>query len=331
MSYKIYNYTQDGRSYDIMQLVTSIKWGGDIKQAARHLEINLAFGPDQSLPQYSVPIGSLLILYNDAKEIIRGVVFEAQKNTSGYYSVQTYDHLNYLLKSQGTYIFRSMTATAIIAKLCGDFGIPIGSIPDTGVALNKLILRDMAIYDMCIIALTETTKRNGKKYMLRMIEGKLNAIERGQEVARWVISEGVNLTSATLNVNINEMKNKIIVLGDKDQIIATVSDSTLIGQFGILQEIKRESDIKIGDAQTIATNALKDLAKVSQESTIECLGNDDVTAGTAITVTESLTGLSGTYYVGTDEHTLENFQHTMRLKLNWTDEVDTKDAPEVDE
>lgn len=331
MSYSVTNALADGSAYDITQLVRSIKWGGDIRQTARKLEIPLAFGRDYYLPKYEAPLGSLLVLCSDYGELLRGVIFDRKKDTDGGYSLVAYDHLVYLLKNTGTYIFRGMTADAIIIKLCGDFGVPVGETVSTGVSLDKLILREKTFFDMCVIALTETTKRNGKKYMIRMKEGKLQVIEKAQQPLRWLITEGQNLISASYSENINEMKNRILIVGDKDQVLAQVDDAGLIQQYGILQDLKRESNIETGEAQTMAANMLKDLGKLSKEAAITCLGLDDVEAGIAIEIKESLTGLVGTFYVDTDDHTVENGQHTMSLKLNWTDEVATQEAPKETE
>ena len=165
------NNLQDGTVYDITQAISSIQWGGDIRQAARKLEVDFAVSRDTKIPKYNVPLGSMLLLSSNDVELLRGIAFDNQKSTNGTYKAVSFDHLIYLLRSQGTYIFRGVSADNIIRKLCGDFGVPVGNIQDTGVVLNKLVLRGMTIYDMCLTALTETTKLNGKKYMLRMREG----------------------------------------------------------------------------------------------------------------------------------------------------------------
>lgn len=324
--YTVTNVLADGTAYDITPLVSSIRWGGDIRQTARRLEVSLVLSRDANLPRYTAPPGSLLVLKNDSAELLRGVVFTNKRSTDGEQTLIAYDHLIYLLKSKGTYIFRNLTADAVIRKLCGYFAIPVGSIAATGVTLPKLILRNESIYDMCIVALTETTKRTGKKYVMKMIQGKLHVIEKAKQTVRWVIAEGSNLIGADYSESIEEMRNRVVVLGDKDQVLATVEDAGLIKLYGILQELKQEGNIKAAEAQTIAKNLLKELGRVGREAAITCLGLDDVEAGTAIEVKESLTGLTGTFYVDTDEHEVKNSQHTMTLKLNWTDEVATKEA-----
>lgn len=329
MSYVIQNIIHGGTVYDITQLAGAVKWGGDIRTAARRLEVSLAFGLDYYLPKYDVPLGSLLLLKSESGEVLRGVVFDRRKSTGGGYSVIGFDHGIYLVNNRETYRFQQITPEAIIKKVCGDFNIPVGEIASTGVVLPKLIVREdsATLYDICLMALTEATKRNGKKYALRMREGKLQVIEKAKQTVRWLITEGQNLIEAEYSENINDMKNRVIILGDKDQVLAKIEDADLIKQYGILQELRREGNIKTGEAQVMAQNLLKDLGRISREASLTCLGLDDVEAGTAIELKESLTGLVGTFYVDTDEHTVTNGQHTMSLKLNWTDEVATKEAP----
>lgn len=327
MTYKLINQQPAG-TFNITPLVKSIRWSGDIRQAARKMEIDMVYSRDENQPKYIPPLASWLILKNDDTEIIRTLPFTNGRDTGNKLTITTYTHAIYMLKSKHTAIYRNMTADAIIRQLCSAFGINIGEIPATGVTLSKLILRNMSVWDMCITALTETSKRNGKKYQIRFKEGKLNVIEKGKQTVRWVIAQGSNLISASYSESIEDMRNRVLIVGDKDQVIADVKDDELIKQYGLLQELKQESNITAGEAQTIAANILKELGKVFQEATIECLGIDDVEAGTAVEIQEDLTGLTGTFYVDTDEHTLSNGIHTMKLKLNWTDEVATKEASE---
>lgn len=330
MTYKLINQQPAG-IFDITPLVKSIRWNGDIRQAARKMEIDMVYSRDPNQPKYIPPIPSWLILRNDDFEIIRTVPFANERNTENGLQITSYTHAIYMLKSKHTAIYRNLTADAIIRQLCSAFGIGVGNIPATGVTLKKLILRNMSVWDMCITALTETSKRNGKKYQIRFKEGKLYVIEKGAQTVRWVIAQGSNLISASYSESIEEMRNRVLIIGDKDKVIADVKDMGLIKTYGLLQELRSESDITAGEAQTMAANVLKELGRVFKEASVECLGIDDVEAGTAVEVQEELTGLVGTFYVDTDDHTLENGKHTMNLKLSWTDEVATKDAPEVTE
>ncbi|MBM7866010.1 hypothetical protein GTO89_06345 [Heliobacterium gestii] len=328
--YRINHVLQDGTAFDLTPAVRSVKWSGDIRQAARSLEVSLAFGSDSMQPKHDVPVGSHLFLYSDERELFRGVVFSAQKNTQGNYTLKAYDHLIYLLKSKGTYKFRQMQPEQIIAQLCADYGLIAGDLASTDYMIDKVILREKSIYDMCLIVLTMAMKQNGKKYQIKMKEGALQVVEKGDQVLRWLLTGQANLLSADFGENIDEMRNRVVLMGDKDQVLAEVDDPALIDQYGLLMELKRESNIKPSEARTMAENLLKELGKSSREASLECLGIDDVEAGVAVQVEETLTGLTGVFYVENDEHTLENGCHQMRLKLAWTDEVNTKEADKDD-
>lgn len=324
-SWEVINVRDNGEANDVTQLISSISFGGEIRQASRKLDLTMAYTKDYYLPNYEVPKGSLLLLKHDNEEIMRTVVFNHVKNTSGQKQIISYDHLIYLLKSKDTLKFTNLRADEIIRQLCSKFAIPIGEIANTEYKLPKFLAREKSIYDMMIIALSETTKRTRKKYMLRMHEGKLNLIQKGKEKMIWRIAEGSNLTSASYSESIEEMKNRIVIVGDKDQVIAKVEDANLIKQYGILQEIKKEDNIKLGEAQTLAKNLLTELGKVSREAEISAIGIPDIKAGDAIQVEESLTGLKGYFWIDSDSHTIQNGVHTMNLKLNYTDEIEWKE------
>jgi len=271
------------------------------------------------------------MLKNGNTELFRGVVWEVSRGTQGTAQVTCFDHAIYLTHNVSTYKFVNMTPEAIISKICNDIGIAVGSLAPTGVNLAKLILRDHTLYDMALVALTEATKRNGKKYHLIMRQGKLNIEEKGQQMLRWLLTEGQNLMEASRSESLENMRNRVVIVGDKDEVLADLQNADLIKQYGMLQEYKRESNIQAGEAQVIAQNLLKELAKVSQALEISALGIDDVEAGRSVEVLETLTGIRGQYYVLQDQHELRNGNHTMRLVLSLETVVATKEAPQDDE
>lgn len=323
MNYKLINVLNDGNQYDITSLVSSYRWGGDIKEAARHLEVSFAYTDDYFIKKYDVPLGSILIFYIDDIEIIRVVVFSLDKTTDKTLTVKGYDHAIYLLKNQTTKVLTKITASQFIRNICNEFGVPVGEIVDTGVPLTK-IYRDKALYDQAISALTDTTTANGKKYIIKMKQGKLNTWEKAEQTIRWKIEDGVNLSQASYSESIEDMKNKIVITGEKDKVIATVQDDNLIKLYGIFTEQMSYDNATDGEVNSYANNKLKELSPVKKEASISCIGINDVEAGVAVELENSLLGLFGTFYVDNDEHTIENQNHMMSLKLRLTDDVATK-------
>ena len=158
---------------DITQLISNYTWSGDYKQAARTLEFGVAVSPhDYYLPKHYIALGDMIKLLDDKdKELFQGYVFTKEKSISGTtMSVTTYDGLIYLLKSKGTYNFKNMSPEQITKKVCGDFGISVGNLASTGIILNS-ISDGESIYSIIMTSYTLASKRNGKKYIPRMING----------------------------------------------------------------------------------------------------------------------------------------------------------------
>lgn len=326
--YSVIHVPRSGDAMDISQLGSSITWGGSIMEAARKLEIEIAYGDAAHIPRHQIRPGSVMLLRNEERELIRGVVVSTDRGLSGTMTATSYEHSWYLLRSTATYRFSGMGADAITRKVCSDAGVSVGSLAVPGIVLPKLILRDTTLFDAIVIAYTEASKRTGKRYQARMSEGKLSVIIKGSQRHRWVLSADTNVSDAQLTESIENMSNRVIITNDSDQILARVEDSSLMAQYGLLQHSKQEGDISAGEARTIAQTLLKQLGKLSRTSRLEVTGIDDVQAGDAVEVQERITGLSGTFYVESDEHTVDAGHHMMSLSLAWTDEVLTKEAPE---
>lgn len=322
MSYKIINILSTYDTFDITPLVSAIKWGGSIKEAARHLDVDMLFSDDYYIPKYVIPLGSVLILYDgNNTEIIRAINFG---NSSNFEAVRGYDQLIYFLKNQDTKIFSGMTATNIIKQLCSDFSVATGNIVETGIVLDK-IYRDKTLYDMCIDALAETEAKSGKKYYMRMSKGKLDVLEKTTQTVFWKIESGVNLSAADYAESIEDMKNKIIIRGEEDQVLAQVQNDEMITLFGVLQEVESSSSKSISEAQDIARIKLQELGKVDRTVNVNnALGINEVEAGTAISFRYDKLGFEGVFFVEEDEHIVSNGQHLMNLKLKLTDDVAVK-------
>ncbi|MGB9813536.1 MAG: XkdQ/YqbQ family protein [Thermovenabulum sp.] len=309
---------------DITQLITKITWSGDYQQAARKLETNVAVSPtDYYLPKIYIALGNMLkLLTDDGIELFQGYVFYKEKSISNNeMRITAYDGLIYLLKSKGTYNFKKMTAEAITKKVADDFGIPVGTLANTGI-VQSFIADGQTIYDIIMQAYTNASKQNGKKYMPIMQQGKLNVIEKGKSVARYVLSSDSNIEDATYTESIENMINRVKIYDENKNLIGTVENSEWIKLYGILQEVYVKEKDK--NPQIVAKNMLKGVERTASLSGV--LGNTDCITGMAVQVKESYTGLVGLFYIDTDTHTWQNGQYTMDLGLSFQNVMDEKEA-----
>ncbi|MNZ78216.1 phage late control protein GPD [compost metagenome] len=319
-------YKDSEQNIFLDSIVKSINWSGDIKQAARKLVVEISNTGDlRDLYMKFEKGGELRLLLDEKQELFRGVLFADQINSKGQMTLTAYDENIYLTKSKDTKIFRNQSASAVVKRLCNEFSIPVGEIHDTGYVIPKLVFRDKTLFEMMVMALTETQKQNGQRFLITSREGKLQLLARKEQKGKWVLENGVNLINASYSQSIEETRTQIKVVGGdakKKELTASAKDGELIQRFGIMQHLEKpEQGMTKSQMDQRAKQLLKDLATIEDQAQIECLGIPDVVSGSCVYVKESITGILGGYYVSADEHKFENGSHTMSLTLSATDDI----------
>lgn len=325
MSWSI-TYKDDKQNVYLDPIVKSIGWSGDIKQAARKLVVEITNTGDlRDLHMKFEKGAELRLLLDEKQELFRGVLFADQMNPKGQMTLTAYDENIYLTKNKDTKIFRNQSASAIIKRLCNEFSIPTGEIHDTGYVIPKLVFRDKTLFEMMVMALTETQKQNGQHFWISSKEGKLQVLARKEQKGKWVLENGVNLLDASYSQSIEETRTQIKVVGGdgkKKELSASAKDGALIKRFGVMQHLEKpEKDMTKSQMEQRAKQLLKDLSTIEDQAQIECLGIPDVVSGSCVYVKESVTGILGGYYVSADEHKFESGSHTMSLTLSATDDI----------
>ncbi|MFT4413184.1 hypothetical protein ACLM5H_04910 [Fredinandcohnia humi] len=307
------------------EIVTSVTWSGDIMQASRKLEVDLSNTVNGRTRAIDIEQGKEIRFFNGKKELFRGVIFADDINARGQHRLVAYDENIYLTRNKDTRIFKNMTASQIVKRLCNDFRIKMGKIDDTKYVIPKLILRDKTLWEMMIIALTVTQKSTGRRFFICSKEGKLQLLARKEQTVQWVLENGVNIIDANYSQNIEELRNQVKVIGGDEKkapVIATVKNDKLIKSFGLMQHLENvDSKMKKSQMEQLAKQLLKELGTIDDEASLECLGIDDVIAGTGVYVKESMTHIIGGYYVSTDSHRFSQGSYTMSLNLSATDEL----------
>ncbi|PFP30264.1 hypothetical protein COJ96_06010 [Bacillus sp. AFS073361] len=305
-------------------LVTGITWSGDVTEASRSCEISLNNTLNGTIKAVIVEVGHKVRVKVDGEEIFRGIIFSTDMTSDGTMQISVRDYNHYLTKNTDSQKFVKMKASSIVKSICKKYDIDYGHIDDTGYVIPKLILRDKTLYDMIVIALTETRQKTGKVYLLSNEKGKLVLRERKKQVKRLIISDGSNILSANMTTSIDDMRNSVRYTGKsgEDAKGVTVSDSASIKKYGLMRQKEHDGDKSDAKLKPIAASLLKELNKVATESTVDSFGDPSVYAGTMVQVSEKMTGLSGGFYVITDSHQFDpNGMHTMSLKVSKTLEL----------
>jgi hypothetical protein len=304
---------KDKKIYDITEFVSTITWGGSASQAARTLEIAVAYSPnDKNIKDPNIRLGDRLKLYGDNNlQLINIMVYYRERNgEQGTITYSGYDDLNHLLRSNGTFHFKNTTAEKIARKICNDLQIDIGSIKTTNVNIKKYYPDGMSYYDIIIGAYAKAHKSNGKKYMVIMNGRKLNVIEKGEIIDDFYLDDGVNITNLSYTESLNSMINRVKIYDDKGKPIGEVKNSDWIKAYGIFQDVYTKEEG--ANAKSAAEKILKGIDKTAS---VEAIGNVNCISGYGIKIKDAATKLTGVFWVKNDTHTFENENHMMSLEL----------------
>ncbi len=307
----------------IEEAVVTMAWSGNKQEASRTLTLEVVKVKEKT--EFS--IGSSIIIYDgDDKELMRYIITKKDKtrnnNTIKY---MARDIRWWLTRSTMDKKFENMTASEIFISLCKMLEIPTGLVTDTKVKFSVLHFVKKTPWDIIITALTETRKRSGKRFIVRVKNGKLELIEKATQTMQWVIEEGKNLLDASYSESIESTYTQVQVVG-KDakgkEISIVKKDVAAQKKYGVMQQYISQSDkVTQAEVNSIAVQKLKELSILQKSGSIKSIGINGVETGIGIYVIDHETGLVGSFYVESDSHQYKNGYHEMSLTLAWTDEL----------
>ena len=251
--------------------------------------------------------------------LFKGFVFlNSKSGQNSTVNVVAYDHLIYAIKNRGVYNFKKKTAEEITRTICNDFSIPIGNIAKTGIK-QDIKANNKYIYDIFMSAYTGASKQNNKKYMAKIMDGKLDVIEIGSIMSTFMLSDESNIMDSGYTESIENMVNRVRIYDGKGNAIGVVENAEWIKKYGVLQNIYTKEKDK--SANTVAKSMLVDVQKTVH---VTALGYVDCVTGNGVQLKDSTSGLTGVFYIDSDTHTWSNGQHIMKLNLNFKNIMDEK-------
>lgn len=309
----------------VESLVQSITWSGERSQPFRKLEVKLSNTLNGKNRAIYFQKGRRLRFLVNERELFRGFIFSDSIDLSGDATLTAYDDNMYLTKSKDTKKLVNQTASDFIRQLCSQYGLAVGEIVDTKYKIPKFILREKSLWEMCLIALTETTKQTGERYYVTSEEGKLNLRKVDPERTLWTLASGLNLKSASLTQSIEELRNQVKIMGsdgEETMVASILSDTDSIRRYGLMQHLET-ADGKSNSSQLsqLAKQRLKEMNKIDSQLKVEAVGNVELISGASVRVEDAMTAVSASFYVSSDSHTFELGDHQMSLDLSTVDEL----------
>lgn len=184
---------------------------------------------------------------NKIVQLFSGVVWDIFENKRGANKITLtcYDRSIYMAKSEDEYLFPgNETATQRIKQYASDWGIPLGTIADTGFKLAKAVYRAQPIQRMINNDLIETADKGGSLFITRMNVNKLELVQIGSNKEVWILEP---TESISYNRTLDNAVTQVKVLGKETEdkrspILATVSKDT--SKYGTIQKVLQNEKVK---------------------------------------------------------------------------------------
>lgn len=311
---------RDGKTFDISELVESIKWKGRKGSAARSVSISLL---DCKGAQSGIDVtkGHQLIFSYKGKELFRGMIMSQQQSESFKMPITAYDNGIYLSNNKDTFVYENKTVHDIFIDVCKRFGIKYSDVAKTSYKIPELTKSKTTAWDAILDAISQDFKATGTKYYVNSSKGVLSLIKRRENILQWVLETGGNIMSYTYKKSIEDIKTRLKILSDEDKVYAVKKNTELEKKIGIFQDIeKKDDDLSEAKLQEHIKETLKEISTPEISLSVEALGIPDVISGVGVYVIIDELGIKRTFYVDEDSHTFKGGSHTMNLTLNSVNE-----------
>ena len=311
---------RDSKTYDISELVESIKWKGRKGSAARSVSISLL---DCKGAQSGIDVtkGHHLIFCYKGKELFRGMILSQQQSESFKMPITAYDNGIYLSNNKDTFVYENKTVHDIFIDVCKRFGIKYSDVAKTSYKIPELTKSKTTAWDAILDAISQDFKATGTKYYVNSSKGVLSLIKRRENILQWVLETGGNIMSYTYKKSIEDIKTRLKILSDEDKVYAVKKNTELEKKIGIFQDIeKKDDDLSEAKLQEHIKETLKEISTPEISLSVEALGIPDVISGVGVYVIIDELGIKRTFYVDEDTHTFKGGSHTMNLTLNSVNE-----------
>ena len=301
---------------DLSAYVLSYTWSGDVEQAGRKLEFDIAYTiRDKDWTNIVLELGDeVCFSYADdvtqeTFPVFQGRIFSRSRDSESYtMRFVAFDNIIYLAKSRITRKYANVTVADAIRQTIHDFTIEAGTMPDLSVVCS-FIADDISATDAIKQALSYQSAQDGKGYHIYMTDGKLNVVcTNDQVVEKFLISDETNLTGASVSESIEDMVSKVVVVDSAGQTKGEMPNTTDIEKFGTIQAI-----CKADPKQDDASQARAMLKTVAHDMSVKALGHIQCIAGFSVDIQEEQ--LKGRFFIKSDSHRIEGNKHTMDLHL----------------
>jgi len=298
MSYK---YIIDG--VEVENLINP-EWSDDLNNYANTF----------SFSTYSTyEIGSMFQMVTDTGEIVlKGIITDFEQNQANVFQYSGYDCGFYINQNEIIEQFKKIPISDAFKKLCSNYNIPVGTIPAMSSTVTE-IFKDRTLSDV-FTELLEYAKKKGciKDVYFTCAKGRFDILSYetktdliGSDSVFSAKSEKT-INAPSIKVSMQDLKNRVIIAdnSDKNRKRVTVSNSTSISKYGLLQDVETVDTSKTNNLSKIASEKLKELNKLSKTISMTMLGDYRMHKGVIMPIDCDLYGIKGNFLITQSKHSI---------------------------
>ena len=314
------------KEIDVTNYIRDLTWRDSIDTLGVEVSFELAVNKfDKNLSfLYDITLGDPVQIINDKGETLVQAIIVSENPNGKTTSFTAYDMAWYLNKSTVIKQFKKMIGKDCIKSLCSEIGIKV-EVSGLDTKIDK-IYKDKTISGVIYDIIEQCSQFNSKKFFIEYDKDtlkvgpfkKIKVTGQYEMHKNTFIDVAKNIGEVSLSRSIVDMKNSILVITQNKEAVRTVGkeqDNESIKKYGMLQEVVTLDEKEFKKANLVAKNELKKLNKITEDFSIDVLGDDKVKSGRVIDIDLPLFNLKGEYLIKESSHTVQNGIHRINLKL----------------
>ena len=314
------------KNKDVSDIIGNLTWRDTVDTLGVEVEFELPVNRyDKDFEfLYDITLGDHIQILNDKGETLVQAIIVTETPNGKITNFTAYDMAWYLNKSTVIKQFKKMIGNDCVKSLCKEIGIKV-EVSGLDTKIDK-IYKDKSISDVIKDIIEQCSQFNSKKFFIEFDNGtlkimpykKIKVFGRFEIQKDKFININENIGGVSLTKSIVDMKNSVLVITENKGAIRTIGeeqDSKSIEKYGKLQEVVTLDEKEFSKANLVAKNELKKLNKITEDFSIDVLGDDNVKSGRVIDIDLPLFNLKGEYLIKESNHTISNHIHKVSLKL----------------
>lgn len=306
--------THEETSRRITDMLLSWEWSGDKSTLVRQLVAEVVFDESTSLP---VPqMGDAVMMADDTgTAVFDGIILKrsaGSEDTS--MSITCFDRGIYCRRNDGTYKFRDASPEDITRRVCMDYGIPILSLPQSGVKVSRKFA-GVALDKIFETAWTLAAQQTEETYAITYTPSGLLVSVRGISEKSPVLKAESNLMDAKTVEDATNAVNSVAIYSADGSFLRRTGDEEAQKLLGMMERHLTENASSDVDIDKEAEEILAD-GEMQQTVTVNVLGSLSLITGQTVVVQENKTGLQGVFWIDADRHTWKRGNYYCKLTLN---------------